>query len=169
MDAPLRTAVSWRVSRKAVLLRRPGSTAGGPRIRPGGAARRLRLGCSGRRESRDAMEETKPLLLEVIYKAHYCLPCYYMDEAIREVLPQYEGRVEYRRVAFMDSREDKKRFTELSISLYGKEKVYRMERLAPVPSLFIDGKMVFDAIPPRPDLEAAIEQALSDRPELGLH
>ncbi|GAB4268541.1 MAG: hypothetical protein Kow0092_22330 [Deferrisomatales bacterium] len=103
------------------------------------------------------------LLVEVVYKADYCLPCFYMEEAVHEVLPQYEGRVDYRRVAFMESTEHKKRFTELSIALYGKDKVYRMERLAPVPSLFIEGKLAFDMIPPRHELEAAIEQGLREK------
>jgi glutaredoxin-related protein len=108
------------------------------------------------------MAESPKLLLEVIYKADYCIPCVYMDEAVREVLPQYP-EVDYRKVAFMESTEHKKRFTELSISLHGKEKVYRMEQLAPIPSIFIDGKLVFDLIPPRFELEAAIEQALLDK------
>lgn len=110
---------------------------------------------------KNAVSESSKILVEVIYKASYCLPCHYMDLAVREVLPHYSGQVEYRRVAFMESLEGKKRFTELSISLYGKEKVYRLERLAPVPSLFIEGRLAFDMIPPQDALEAAIDQALA--------
>ncbi len=40
-------------------------------------------------------------MLEVTYKANYCLSCHYMDEAVREVLPKYEDKVIYRRVEFM--------------------------------------------------------------------
>ncbi|MBI5445456.1 MAG: hypothetical protein HY900_30110 [Deltaproteobacteria bacterium] len=108
------------------------------------------------------MAEPSRLVLEVIYKADYCIPCVYMDEAVREVLPRYPG-VDYRKVAFMESTEHKRRFTELSIALFGKEKVHRMEQLAPIPSIFIDGKLVFDMIPPRFELEAAIERALLDK------
>lgn len=110
-----------------------------------------------------------PVLIEVVYKADYCLPCHYMDEAVREVVPGYAGLVEYRRLCFTESREAKKRFTELSIALYGKEKVYRLERLAPIPSLFIEGELAFDMIPPRPDLEAAIEEALRRKGARGCH
>ena len=106
------------------------------------------------------MERRGKVLLEVIYKGHDCLPCHYMDQAVREVLPKYEGRVEYRRVHISRSREGKRRFVELSIALYGKEAFRRELKLAPVPSLFIDGRLAFDAIPPRPTLEAAIEAAL---------
>ncbi len=104
------------------------------------------------------------IVLEVIYKGHDCLPCHYMDQAVQEVLPKYGDRVEYRRVHLSGSREGKRRFVELSIALYGREAFRREMKLAPVPSLFIDGRLVFDAIPPRPSLEAAIEAALAGFP-----
>ncbi len=105
------------------------------------------------------MNKPKKILIEVMYKADYCLPCYYMDEAVCQVLPKYSDKVEYRRVEFMKG-EGKKRFLELSVSLFGEEGVYKYTRIAPVPSLFIEGELVFDAIPPRYELEDAIEEAL---------
>lgn len=105
------------------------------------------------------MEKRKKVLLEIMYKADYCLPCYYMEEAIQEVLPKYADSVEYRRVDFLSSGRD--RFLELSCKLYGEEGVYKHIRLAPVPSLFIDGELVFDGIPPRFELEEAIEEAIA--------
>lgn len=101
------------------------------------------------------------VLIEVMYKADYCLPCFYMDEMVREVLPKYSGRVEYRRVEFLKG-EGKKRFLELSRSLFGDEGVYKHYRIAPVPSLFINGELFFDAIPPSFELEAAIEEVLME-------
>jgi thiol-disulfide isomerase/thioredoxin len=98
------------------------------------------------------------ILIEVIYKADYCLPCYYMDEAVQEVLPKYADHVEYRRIEFLKG-DGKKRFFELSCSLFGDE-VFRNCRLAPVPSLFIDGELVAETIPPRFELEEAIENAI---------
>jgi thiol-disulfide isomerase/thioredoxin len=100
------------------------------------------------------------IVLEVMYKADYCLPCYYMDETVRQIVPKYGGLVEYRRVDFMKD-PGKQRFLELSCSLFGKQGVYRHCRLAPVPSLFIDGELVFDGIPPSFELEEAIEEALA--------
>ena len=105
------------------------------------------------------VDKPKKILLEVMYKASYCLPCYYMDEAVCEILPKYSGKVEYRRVEFMKGK-GKKRFLELSVSLFGEEGVYKFFRIAPVPSLFIDGELVFDAIPTRYELEESIEEAL---------
>jgi len=114
-------------------------------------------------QERIIVKNSRKIVIEVMYKASYCLPCFYMDEAVREVLPKYNGQIEYRRVEFMKG-EGKKRFLELSCSLFGTEGVYKHFRIAPVPSLFIDGELVFDGIPPRFELEDAIEEALSEDP-----
>jgi hypothetical protein len=102
------------------------------------------------------------VLIEVMYKAEYCLLCFYMDELVSEVVPQYAEKVEYRRVEFLRG-PGKKRFLELSYSLFGKDGVHKHCRLAPVPSIFIDGELCFDVIPPRFELEEAIEEAISSR------
>lgn len=104
----------------------------------------------------------KKILIEVMYKADYCLPCLYMDEAVREIMPQYDQFVEYRRVDFLQG-DGKKRFLELSRSLFGEEGVKRHLRIAPVPSLFINGELFFDAIPPKFELEEAIEEVLLEK------
>jgi len=101
----------------------------------------------------------KKMVVEVMYKADYCLICYYMDEAVREIMPKYENYVEYRRVDILKG-EGKKRFLDLSVSLFGEEGVYKKLRIAPVPSMFINGELFFDAIPPRPMLEEAIEEVI---------
>ena len=97
-----------------------------------------------------------------MYKADYCLPCLYMDEAVREIIPKYEKYAIYRRVDFMKG-DGKKRFLELSRTLFGDEGVDRHMRLAPVPSLFINGELFFDAIPPKFELEEAIEEVLKEK------
>ena len=63
-------------------------------------------------------QSPKKILIEVMYKADYCLPCFYMDEAVCEVIPKYDKYVEYQRVEFMKG-DGKKRFLELSYSLFG--------------------------------------------------
>jgi hypothetical protein len=108
------------------------------------------------------MSKVNKILIEVMYKADYCLPCFYMDETVREVLTKYADFIEYHRVDFLRG-EGKKRFLELSYSLYGEETVNRHCRVAPVPSLFIDGELVFDAIPPIFELEDAIEEAIQQK------
>jgi hypothetical protein len=112
------------------------------------------------------MDGSDKILIEVMYKADYCLPCLYMDQAVREILPKYEQQVVYRRVEFM-KQEGKERFLELSCTLFGKEGVYKKFRVAPVPSLFVDGELVFDAIPPAFELEDAIEEAIAARRDTG--
>lgn len=97
-----------------------------------------------------------------MYKADYCLPCFYMDETVLAILPKYNGHVEYRRVDFLRG-DGKKRFLELSCSLFGKDNVFKKCRVAPVPSLFIDGELVFDAIPPVFELEEAVEEVLKKK------
>ncbi len=109
-----------------------------------------------------AAQSSKKILIEVIYKADYCLPCLYMDEAVREIIPKYDKYAEYRRVEFLKG-DGKTRFLELSRSLFGDEGVNRHFRLAPVPSLFINGELFFDAIPPKFELEEAIEEVLLEK------
>ena len=106
------------------------------------------------------MSFEKKMVVEVMFKAEYCLICLYMDEAVREILPEYQDCVEYRRVDILKG-EGKKRFLDLSISLFGEEGVFKKLRIAPIPSLFINGELFFDAIPPRPLLEEAIEEVIS--------
>ncbi|MFZ0612968.1 MAG: hypothetical protein WAM73_12070 [Desulfobacterales bacterium] len=105
------------------------------------------------------MPKAPKILIEVMYKADYCLPCFYMDETVREVLGKYADVIDYHRVDFMLG-DGKARFLELSCSLYGEEVVKKHCRVAPVPSLFIDGELVFDAIPPIFELEDAIDEAI---------
>ena len=114
--------------------------------------------------NRNDMEDFKKLIIEVMYKADYCLPCFYMDEAVREILPQYNGQIEYRRVDITSS--GKKRFLDISVSLFGEDGVYKHKRIAPIPSLFIDEELFFDAIPPRHDLEEAIREMLDKKDEV---
>jgi len=111
-------------------------------------------------QSGNYMSFEKKMVVEVMFKAEYCLICVYMDEAVREILPEYEDCMEYRRVNILNG-EGRKRFLDLSISLFGEEGVFKKMRIAPVPSLFINGELFFDAIPPRPLLEEAIEEVIS--------
>ena len=55
------------------------------------------------------------IIIEVMYKADYCLPCFYMDEMVRSVLPDYADRVEYRRVDFLKGA-GKERFLDVITS-----------------------------------------------------
>ncbi|MBT4876606.1 thioredoxin-like protein [Desulfobacula sp.] len=107
------------------------------------------------------MGHFKKIIIEVMYKNDSCLPCFYMDETVREILPRYKDRVEYRRIDLTAS--GKERFLELSVSLFGKKGVYTHKRIAPIPSLFIDDELFFDAIPPMHELEDAIKEMLDKK------
>ena len=108
------------------------------------------------------MKQNEKIIIEVMYMADNCLPCFYMDETVHEILPKYSDHVAYRRVDFLKGK-GKERYLELSYALFGEDNVRKYCRVAPVPSLFIDGELVFDAIPPVFELEAAIEAAMADK------
>lgn len=101
----------------------------------------------------------KKITIEVMYKSDACLPCFYMDEAVKEILPLYDHLLSYNRVD-IQSKSGKQRFLDLSVDLFGEEGVYTHKRIAPIPSLFFDGELFFDAIPPRHELEAAIQEMI---------
>lgn len=108
------------------------------------------------------MALTNKIIVEVMFKKDYCLICKYMDEAILDVLPKYVDSVEYRRVDILKG-EGKKRFLELSVSLFGEEGVYKKMLIAPIPSMFINGELFFDTIPPRPMLEDALKEVVAEQ------
>ena len=99
----------------------------------------------------------KKIIVEVICKDRGHWPSFYMFEAVKEVLPQYDEKVDCRELNIR-GQEGKDRLIELSCALYGKEAVYQQQRLAPIPSIFINGQLVFDAIPDRDELIDAIDR-----------
>jgi hypothetical protein len=107
------------------------------------------------------MTGKKKIIVELMVKSRYCLICDYMDKAVSEILPEYEEWIQYRRIDILES-EGRKRFLDLSIALFGEEGVYKEFRVAPVPSMFINGELFFEVIPPRPVLEEAFEKVISE-------
>ena len=97
-----------------------------------------------------------------MYKADSCLPCFYMDEAVKEIVPLYSDVLNYQRID-IKTPSGRERFLALSIALFGEEGVFKHKRIAPIPSLFINDELFFDAIPPRHELEAAIHEVLDSR------
>ena len=101
----------------------------------------------------------KTIHIEATFKGKSCLSCVYMEKAVWDVLPKYGDRVTYGKVdIFLE--QGKKRFLDLSCSLFGEAAVFKQHRLAPIPSLFINGELYFDTIPSRDELEEAIEKNL---------
>ena len=102
---------------------------------------------------------TAAILIETTFKGISSLPCVYMEAAVKEILPAFGGRVSHDRIEIASGR-GRKRFLELSCKLFGETGVYRHHRLAPLPGLFIEGKLIFDAIPTEDELQAAIQARL---------
>ena len=98
--------------------------------------------------------------IEIIHQGDHCPSCQYMAEAVEEVLPDYNGLIHFTKVEYMKSKKHARRFYDLSASLYGEDEVKKRMRCAPIPSLFINGELIFDVIPPRDELTNAIESAL---------
>ena len=101
--------------------------------------------------------------MEIVYQGDHCPASFYMAQAVEEVLHLYGERVRYTKLEYQKSQDHSKRLLELSVSLFGEKAVRTGFKVAPIPSLFINGKLVFDAIPTREDLEGAIENFLEGR------
>lgn len=104
----------------------------------------------------------KSIHLEIVYEGDQCPASYYMAQAVFDVIGDYVDRVVVRKLEFKKNKQHAKRFEELSIALYG-EQAYRKMQLAPIPSIFVDGRLIFDVIPPRDELIETIERLLSER------
>ncbi len=102
----------------------------------------------------------KQIHLEIVYEGDQCPASYYMAQAVMEVLDLFGDRINFTKLEFKKNKEHSKRFQELSIKLYGEESFRKMQ-FAPIPSIFINGELVFDVIPVRDDLIKAIESFLS--------
>ena len=103
----------------------------------------------------------KQIHLEIVYEGDQCPASYYMAEAVLEVLGRYEGSIIFTKLEFKKNKQHTMRFQELSIALHGEAAYRKRMQLAPIPSLFINGELVFDVIPARDDLVEAIESFLS--------
>lgn len=84
-----------------------------------------------------------------------------MAEAVDAVRPEYGNALRVTRVEFMRSHRHACRLYELSVYLYGEEAVRKKHKVAPIPSLFIDGELIFDRIPTHDEMINAIDFHLS--------
>ncbi len=93
--------------------------------------------------------------LEVLYSGDHNLSCFYMAEVVKVVAPTFKDRLDWD-IVYVFKKDGARRFYDLSVSLYGDENVRKNHCVAPVPSIFIDGRLVFDRIPMTEELEQAI-------------
>ncbi|MBI4776979.1 MAG: hypothetical protein HY788_22830 [Deltaproteobacteria bacterium] len=104
----------------------------------------------------------KQLHMEIIYQGEHCPHCYYMREAVQTIAPRFGDQVRWTLIEYTKSKVHARRFYELSLDLYGREEVHKRFRCAPIPSLFFDGKLVFDVIPRLDELEESIKRYLNN-------
>lgn len=102
------------------------------------------------------------LQLEVIYAGDHNLSCFYMAEVVRVVVSAFEkDQVTWKTVQLF-TKDGARRFYELSVALYGEEQVRKGYCHAPIPSIFINGKLVYDHIPCIEELDATIRRLLEE-------
>lgn len=89
--------------------------------------------------------------LELPYEGDHCIPCVYMLETVEEAVADFGGQVRVE-LLYLRKKEGALRYKELSLTL-GKP--------APIPSIFINGKLFFDITPPVEDLQIAIREILA--------
>ncbi|OAT86137.1 HUIPC motif thioredoxin-like (seleno)protein [Desulfotomaculum copahuensis] len=92
----------------------------------------------------------KPLLVELIYEGDHCIPCVYMLETVEEAMAPFGEQVGLELV-YLRQKEGGRRYQALSEDL-GKP--------APIPSIFINGKLYFNITPPVEDLQETFRALL---------
>ncbi|MFZ5632561.1 MAG: thioredoxin-like protein [Bacillota bacterium] len=102
------------------------------------------------------------LHLEVVYSGDHNLSCYYMAEAVRVVAPSFKKELSWD-IVYIFKKEGARRFYELSVALHGEENVKKHLCFAPVPSIFIDGKLIFNRIPMVEELEDVIRKMIAEK------
>ena len=88
--------------------------------------------------------------LEVIYEGDHCLPCVYMAKVVEQAVKKFGARVCWKKVE-LTKRKGVQRYAELSVKNAG---------VAPVPSLFVNEKLVFQMVPSQKALEDYLEEIL---------
>jgi len=96
------------------------------------------------------MTPRPPLLLEVISEGPHCVPCEYAISAVDLVAREFGPLV---RVQVLETKRprDGRRFMELCRRLQG---------APPVPSVWIQGRLAFEGIPPLDQLRRRLKKAL---------
>lgn len=95
--------------------------------------------------------------LEVIHEGPHCIPCEYMAKVVETIAPEFKGLLRWEKV-ILTRKEGAYRFEELAKT---------MGRLPPIPSIFINGKLVFDKTPGPEKLREHLQTLIeSGAPEL---
>ena len=91
--------------------------------------------------------------LEVIHEGPHCMPCEYMAKVVESVAPEFGDMLHWEKV-LLTRREGAFRYDDLRQTL---------GRLPPVPSIFIDGRLVFEITPGPEKLREYLWSLISER------
>lgn len=93
------------------------------------------------------------VLLEIIYEGDHCIPCVYMLETVEEAIAEFGASVRLE-VVYLREEKGGLRYQELSTMLGGP---------APIPSIFINGRLCFNVTPPVQELRGLVREILDAR------
>lgn len=85
-----------------------------------------------------------------------------MAEVVKVVASSFKKELDCD-IVYILKKEGARRFYELSVELHGEENVKKYRMHAPFPSIFIDGKLVFDQIPSVEELEETVKKLLEQK------
>jgi len=103
-----------------------------------------------RRDESGGNHAGKTAFVEVIYEGEHCIPCVYMAEVVEEAVKKFANRVRWGKVV-LKGRAGAQRYAALSL---------KEGKVAPIPSIFVNEKLVFEMIPPVEELEKYLEKVL---------
>jgi len=90
------------------------------------------------------------IIIEIIYEGDHCIPCVYMLETVEEAIGDMGDRVKLELV-YLRQETGGRRYRELSEGLGGP---------APIPSIFINGKLYFSTTPSVEELRQTLQGLL---------
>ena len=91
--------------------------------------------------------------LEIIHEGPHCMPCEYMAKVVETVAPEFGDLLHWEKV-IITRRKGAFRYDDLRQAL---------GRLPPVPSIFINGELVFDITPGPEKLREHLASLILDR------
>lgn len=104
----------------------------------------------------------RPLHIEVLYTGDHNLSCFYMAEAVKVAASTFKNDIKWD-IVYIFKEAGARRYYDLSVGLYGEENVRKKRLLAPVPSVFIDGRLVFESIPMVEDMEGTFRELIREK------
>lgn len=91
--------------------------------------------------------------LEVIHEGPHCIPCEYMAKVVETIAPDFGELLRWEKV-ILNCKEGAYRYEELAEA---------MGRRPPIPSIFINGKLVFDKTPGPEKLREHLQSLLESK------